>query len=153
MTGLCEALVSLGWAAWNVEYRRMGGAPSEVESAHAEDADGSQRAIATVLVRRAGAIHHFWSSELVFTPRDGDQGPRHVDFMWPLLGMWTARPTAAATSSPRSPTANDALSAAATPRRRPAKVPATIVGFAFERSSPSARRRATPSSPSGTPRA
>jgi predicted dithiol-disulfide oxidoreductase (DUF899 family) len=50
----------------------------------AEDADGFQWPLATVFVRRDGEIHHLWSSELWFAGGDEGQGPRHVDFMWPL---------------------------------------------------------------------
>ena len=36
----------------------------------AEDEHGNQWPLATVFVRRDGRIHHFWSSELWFAPRD-----------------------------------------------------------------------------------
>ena len=49
-----------------------------------EDADGNQWPLATVFVRRDDGIRHFWSSELWFVNHDLGQGPRHVDFMWPL---------------------------------------------------------------------
>jgi predicted dithiol-disulfide oxidoreductase (DUF899 family) len=58
----------------------------------AEDADCNQWPLATVFVRRDGKIHHFWSSELFFVGRDGDQGPRHVDFMWPLYAALDRTP-------------------------------------------------------------
>jgi predicted dithiol-disulfide oxidoreductase (DUF899 family) len=51
---------------------------------HAEDADENQLPIASAFVRRDGRIHHYWSSELMFAPRDPGMHPRHVDFMWPL---------------------------------------------------------------------
>jgi predicted dithiol-disulfide oxidoreductase (DUF899 family) len=66
-------------SAYNLEYQ-------------AEDADGNQWPLATVFVRRDGKIHHFWSSELFFVGRDGDQGPRHVDFMWPLYAALDVTP-------------------------------------------------------------
>lgn len=59
---------------------------------HAEASDADQRPMATVFVRRAGAIHHFWSSELVLAPPDPGQGPRHVDFMWPLWAVLDRTP-------------------------------------------------------------
>ncbi len=31
-------------------------------------------------------IHHFWSSELLWTPMDGSH-PRHIDIAWPLWGL------------------------------------------------------------------
>jgi predicted dithiol-disulfide oxidoreductase (DUF899 family) len=42
--------------------------------------------MATVFVRRAGRIHHFWSSELFFTP-DEHGYRRQVDFMWPVWNI------------------------------------------------------------------
>jgi predicted dithiol-disulfide oxidoreductase (DUF899 family) len=46
-----------------------------------------------VFVRRNGRIHHFWTSEMFFGERDdGDQGPRHVDYMWPLWAMLDRTP-------------------------------------------------------------
>lgn len=59
---------------------------------HAEDEDASQLPIASVFVRRAGRIHHYWSSELMFAPRDPGQHPRHVDFMWPLWSVLDRTP-------------------------------------------------------------
>jgi predicted dithiol-disulfide oxidoreductase (DUF899 family) len=53
---------------------------------HAEVSDENQTPVATVFVRRDGAVHHFWSSELCFAPTDAGLDPRHVNFMWPL---WT----------------------------------------------------------------
>jgi predicted dithiol-disulfide oxidoreductase (DUF899 family) len=58
----------------------------------AEDADGSQWPLATVFVRRDGRVHHFWSSELWLAERDEGEGPRHVDFMWPLWAVLDRTP-------------------------------------------------------------
>jgi predicted dithiol-disulfide oxidoreductase (DUF899 family) len=74
--------------------------PGDNRAYKAEDAGGNQWPMATVFVRRNGRIHHFWSSELFFTPRDEGQGPRHVDFMWPMYAMLDRTPAGAATSSP-----------------------------------------------------
>jgi predicted dithiol-disulfide oxidoreductase (DUF899 family) len=52
----------------------------------AEEGDGNQWPLATVFVRRDGKIHHWWSSELWWADRPDGQGPRHVDYMWPV---WT----------------------------------------------------------------
>jgi predicted dithiol-disulfide oxidoreductase (DUF899 family) len=57
-----------------------------------EAPDGRQDPIATVFVRRAEKIHHFWSSELYFAPTDPGQDPRHVDFMWPLWSVLDRTP-------------------------------------------------------------
>jgi predicted dithiol-disulfide oxidoreductase (DUF899 family) len=66
----------------------------------AEDAEGGQWPLATVFVRRGGTIHHFWSSELWFVAHDADQGPRHVDFMWPLFGTLDRTPDGRGTFEP-----------------------------------------------------
>jgi predicted dithiol-disulfide oxidoreductase (DUF899 family) len=59
----------------------------------AEDSNGFQWPLANVFVRREGRIHHFWGSELFFARGDGeDQGPRHVDFMWPMWAMLDRTP-------------------------------------------------------------
>ena len=59
---------------------------------HAEAPDGGQQPIATVFVRCAGRIHHFWSSELFFAPSDPGRDMRHVDFMWPLWNVLDRTP-------------------------------------------------------------
>ena len=67
-------LVSTAGTSYNRDY-------------HAEDADGGQRPMATVFTRADGTIRHFWSSELFFSPMDSGQGPRHIDFMWPVWAV------------------------------------------------------------------
>jgi predicted dithiol-disulfide oxidoreductase (DUF899 family) len=52
----------------------------------AETDAADQLPVATVFLRRDGAIHHSWSSELLTAPRDPGEDPRHVDYMWPV---WT----------------------------------------------------------------
>ena len=37
-----------------------------------------------MFVRRDGKLHHFYSTELFFTPTDPAQNMRHVDLIWPL---------------------------------------------------------------------
>jgi predicted dithiol-disulfide oxidoreductase (DUF899 family) len=54
---------------------------------HVESGDDDQYAMVTSFVRRGGAIHHFWSSEVWFMPPEPGQNPRHVDFMWPLWAV------------------------------------------------------------------
>jgi predicted dithiol-disulfide oxidoreductase (DUF899 family) len=58
----------------------------------AEDANSYQWPLATVFVRRGDGIHHFWSSELWFAPHEEGQGPRHVDFMWPIWSAFDRTP-------------------------------------------------------------
>ena len=65
--------------------RLLSSAPSTYNRDYgAEDDAGNQWPLATVFARRDDGIHHCWSSELWFVPHDPAQGPRHVDFMWPV---------------------------------------------------------------------
>lgn len=52
--------------------------------------DGDQHPLLQVFVRRGGAIHHFWSSEVLYAKVDGQ--PRHVDLMWPLWNLLDLTP-------------------------------------------------------------
>ena len=80
---------SRGWAG----IRMLSSAESSYNhDYHAEGPDGSQWPIATVFVRRDGAIHHYWSSELFYAPPAPGQNPRHVDFMWPLWNILDTTP-------------------------------------------------------------
>jgi len=45
-----------------------------------------------VFVRRAGRIHHFYQTELMFAPPDPGQDPRHVDPYWPLWNLFDLTP-------------------------------------------------------------
>lgn len=56
----------------------------------AENETGDQMPMANVFVRRNGAIHHFWGSELLYADVDGQ--PRHVDLMWPLWNIFDTTP-------------------------------------------------------------
>jgi predicted dithiol-disulfide oxidoreductase (DUF899 family) len=63
-----------------------------------EASDTEQRPMATVFVRRDGAIRHFWSSELLTAAMDDSEGPRHVDFMWPLWALLDRTPSGRGTT-------------------------------------------------------
>ena len=84
-----EHAATRGWR----HARLLSSAPSSYNRDYgAEDADGGQWPLATVFVRRDGRIHHFWSSELWLAQREDGQGPRHVDFMWPLWAVLDRTP-------------------------------------------------------------
>jgi predicted dithiol-disulfide oxidoreductase (DUF899 family) len=84
-----EHAATRGWR----HARLLSSAPSSYNRDYgAEDADGGQWPLATVFVRRDGAIHHFWSSELWLAQREEGLGPRHVDFMWPLWAVLDRTP-------------------------------------------------------------
>jgi predicted dithiol-disulfide oxidoreductase (DUF899 family) len=58
---------------------------------HAEAPDGNQWPMANVFVRRDGATHHFWGSELMFREFEGGN-QRHVDQIWPLWNVLDLTP-------------------------------------------------------------
>ena len=55
---------------------------------HAESDEGHQRPMLNVFHREGGTIRHFWASELMYAPTDGDQDPRHVGTIEPLWNMF-----------------------------------------------------------------
>jgi predicted dithiol-disulfide oxidoreductase (DUF899 family) len=82
--------------------RLLSAAPSRYSRDYgAEDANGFQWPIANVFVRREDGIHHFWSSELWWVGHDEGQGPRHVDFIWPVWMVFDRMPEGRATWEPR----------------------------------------------------
>jgi predicted dithiol-disulfide oxidoreductase (DUF899 family) len=52
-----------------------------------ETATGDQLPSLNVFVRRDGAIHHTYNSELLFAPAEPGQDGRHVDSIWPLWNV------------------------------------------------------------------
>ena len=54
---------------------------------HGEDAKGAQTPALNVFVRRGGAVHHTYCTELMFARREPGQDPRHVDAIWPLWNV------------------------------------------------------------------
>jgi predicted dithiol-disulfide oxidoreductase (DUF899 family) len=55
-----------------------------------EGENGDQWPMANVFVKKDGAIHHTWGSELIDVKFPGGEG-RHVDIIWPLWNLldWT----------------------------------------------------------------
>jgi predicted dithiol-disulfide oxidoreductase (DUF899 family) len=58
---------------------------------HAES-DCVQRPMLNVFHREAGAIRHFWGSELFYAPTEPGQDPRHVGTLEPLWNMLDLTP-------------------------------------------------------------
>jgi predicted dithiol-disulfide oxidoreductase (DUF899 family) len=58
----------------------------------AETADGVQRPMLNVFHRDPDTIRHFWGSELLYSPTDGDQEPRHVGTLEPLWNLFDLTP-------------------------------------------------------------
>ena len=59
---------------------------------HGETENGSQIPALNVFVRRGGAIHHYFSTELLYAPFDPGQDGRHVDLIWPLWNLFDFTP-------------------------------------------------------------
>jgi predicted dithiol-disulfide oxidoreductase (DUF899 family) len=59
---------------------------------HGETAQGVQRPMLNVFRRDPDAIRHFWGSELLYAPTDGDQEPRHVGTLEPLWNLFDLTP-------------------------------------------------------------
>jgi len=94
-----EHALSRGWR----EVRLLSSAGNTFNADyHAEGSDGAQRPLAHVFVRRDGAVHHTYSTELAFAPADPGQDPRHVDSFWPLWNIFDLTPEGRGSdSSPR----------------------------------------------------
>lgn len=58
---------------------------------NAETPGGDQLPMANVFVRRDGAIHHFWGSEMLFHHMEGAD-TRHIDMLWPLWNVLDCMP-------------------------------------------------------------
>ena len=59
---------------------------------HAESAKGDQLPALNVFVQRAGAIQHFYNTELLYAPSEPGQDGRHVDMIWPLWNLFDFAP-------------------------------------------------------------
>jgi predicted dithiol-disulfide oxidoreductase (DUF899 family) len=59
---------------------------------HGETAKGAQQPMMNVFVRRDGAIHHTYGTELLFAPSEPGQDSRHVDLIWPLWNLFDLTP-------------------------------------------------------------
>jgi len=59
---------------------------------YGEDEKGNQLPSLNVFVKRDGAIHHFYHTEMLFAARPGGQDARHVDMIWPLWNLFDVTP-------------------------------------------------------------
>jgi predicted dithiol-disulfide oxidoreductase (DUF899 family) len=59
---------------------------------HGETAEGFQRPMLNVFHRDHDMIRHFWASELLNAPTEGDQDPRHVGTIEPLWNLFDLTP-------------------------------------------------------------
>jgi len=59
---------------------------------HGEAPDGSQLPVLNVFVKRGGAIHHYYATELLFADPEVGQHPRHLDLIFPLWNLFDLAP-------------------------------------------------------------
>jgi predicted dithiol-disulfide oxidoreductase (DUF899 family) len=59
---------------------------------HGETAEGLQRPMLNVFHLDGDTIRHFWGSELLSAPTDGEQEPRHVGTLEPLWNLFDLTP-------------------------------------------------------------
>ena len=85
---IAEFAASRGWR----NLRLLSSAENTFQHDYlAEGDDGGQWPMANVFVRRDGAIHHFWGSELLFEPFPTGN-TRHIDMLWPLWNVLDLTP-------------------------------------------------------------
>lgn len=75
-----------GWR----NLRLLSAADNSFKEDYNAQADGQSQPLMSVFVRGPDGIRHFWSSEMMLAPRDGDQDPRHngtLDLLWNLLDL------------------------------------------------------------------
>jgi predicted dithiol-disulfide oxidoreductase (DUF899 family) len=65
----------------------------------AENESETQSPMANVFVKRSDGVHHFWGTELLYVPREGD--PRHVDLLWPMWNVLDLTPGGRGDDGPR----------------------------------------------------
>ncbi len=83
-----EFAATRGWS----NLRLLSSANNTYQSDYfAEDQEGNQWPMANVFVKRNGAVHHFWGSELLSRPFEGGD-MRHVDMFWPLWNVLDLTP-------------------------------------------------------------
>lgn len=79
---------------WN-RLRLLSSAGNSYQSDYlAEDEKGNQMPMGNVFVRRDGIIHHFWGTELLYSPMPKEQGgeSRHMDHAWPVWNIFDCTP-------------------------------------------------------------
>jgi predicted dithiol-disulfide oxidoreductase (DUF899 family) len=59
---------------------------------HGETTEGFQRPMLNVFRRDPDTVRHFWASELLYGPTDGDQDPRHAGPIEPLWNLFDLTP-------------------------------------------------------------
>jgi predicted dithiol-disulfide oxidoreductase (DUF899 family) len=91
-TSLPRLLTFAGERGWSRLGLLSSAANTYNRDYHGETAEGLQRPMLNVFHRDQDAIRHFWGSELLYAPTDGDQDPRHVGTIEPLWNLFDLTP-------------------------------------------------------------
>ncbi|MCG8380397.1 MAG: DUF899 family protein [Proteobacteria bacterium] len=59
---------------------------------HAENEDGAQEPAINVFRKTEDGIFHFYNAELLYSPCDEGQHPRHADLYWPIWNLFDITP-------------------------------------------------------------
>lgn len=87
-TALPRLLTFAGERGWRRLRLLSSAANAYNRDYHGETAEGHQRPMLNVFHRDQGTVRHFWASELINAPTEGDQDPRHVGTIEPLWNMF-----------------------------------------------------------------
>lgn len=77
---------------WNNLRLLSSGKTSFRKDYHGEEENEAQNPMMHAFVRRNGKIHHFWSSESLFSKKPARQDARHIDLFWPLWHLFDITP-------------------------------------------------------------
>jgi predicted dithiol-disulfide oxidoreductase (DUF899 family) len=91
-TSLQRLLTFAGERGWRRLRLLSAAANTYNRDYHGETAEGFQRPMLNVFHRDQRTIRHFWGSELLHAPTDGDQDPRHVGTIEPLWNLFDLTP-------------------------------------------------------------
>jgi predicted dithiol-disulfide oxidoreductase (DUF899 family) len=91
-TSLSRLLTFAGERGWRRVRLLSSATNSYNRDYHGETGEGVQRPMLNVFRREGNAIRHFWGSELLYAPTEGDQEPRHVGTLEPLWNLFDLTP-------------------------------------------------------------
>jgi predicted dithiol-disulfide oxidoreductase (DUF899 family) len=66
-----------------------------------ETPEGNQIPAINVFRKTEAGIHHFYNSELLYSPSEAGQHPRHADMIWPLWNVFDLTPEGRGNWGPR----------------------------------------------------
>jgi predicted dithiol-disulfide oxidoreductase (DUF899 family) len=91
-TSLPRLLTFAAERRWNRLHLLSSAANTYNRDYHGETVEGFQRPMLNVFHRGHDTTRHFWASELLYAPSDGDQDPRHAGTIEPLWNLFDLTP-------------------------------------------------------------